>query len=432
QQLLAFNQNTLIPLLKLQEQKLGTAEELQSIIDAVKAEPILGIKLSAAHFLSLDIASLKTQQETIKKNSEEHQNNTERLNQLATQLANLKTNFPAVVKFLAGFNQAQSHQSNLSDPYDDEIWAALITAVTIAMLVVGRFALIQNFSTALVGMFTLVTVINIILLQSNPSWGFSVNNILDGLKFRLPPESNQGISIALMAFGIIGVGANELVMYPYWCQEKGYGKFVGPNDGSPEWTQRAQGWMRVMRWDAWCSMIIYTFATVAFYLLGACILWRSGLTPEGNDTIRYLSVMYEPVFGPTAQTIFLVGAFAVLYSTFFVANAAHARTFSDALRVIGLAQKTSYRKLVVFFSGFFPSCCILIYLIYPKPVQLVLISGLMQALMLPMLAGAAIYYRYRRIGREMQPGKAWDFFLWLSALGMLVAGLWVAWTKITY
>ena len=29
--------------------------------------------------------------------------------------------------------------------------------------------------------------------------------------------------------------------------------------------------MRVMRVDAWGAMIIYTFATVAFYLLGAAI-----------------------------------------------------------------------------------------------------------------------------------------------------------------
>ena len=317
------------------------------------------------------------------------------------------------------------------DPIDDEIWAALVTLVTVVILIVGRFTLIQNFSTALVATFTLVTVINIILLQSNPSWGFSIADVRDGLSFRLPPGSQEGISIALMAFGIIGVGASELVMYPYWCQEKGYGRHVGPDDGTPEWTARANGWMRVMRWDAWCSMFIYTFATVAFYLLGASILWRSGLTPEGNDTIRTLSVMYEPVFGSIAQMVFLFGAIAVLYSTFFVSNAASARTFSDALRVMGFATKTAYPKLVVFFSGFFPTCCILIYILYPKPVQLVLVSGMMQALMLPMLAGAAIYYRYYRVAPKLQPGRVWDIFLWISGAGMLLTGCWLAWTKIS-
>lgn len=318
----------------------------------------------------------------------------------------------------------------LDDPKDDEIWASIVILITIVLLVLGRFTLIQNFSTALVALFTLITVVNIVLLQSNVEWGFSLNDILNGLQFRLPPGADNGVSIALMTFGIIGVGASELVMYPYWCQEKGYGRYVGPNDGSKEWISRAQGWMRVMRWDAWCSMLIYTFSTVAFYLLGASILWRTGLTPEGNDTIRYLAVMYEPVFGPIAQGVFLFGAIAVLYSTIFVSFAAHARTFSDALRVIGFAKRESYRKLIVFFSVFFPVCSILIYIFYPKPVQLVLISGLMQALMLPMLAGASIFYRYYRIEKQLQPGLLWDIFLWISAIGMLTAGLWLGWTKI--
>ena len=322
-------------------------------------------------------------------------------------------------------------KKNLDDPYDDEIWAALITVVTMFILVLGRFVLIQNFSTALVALFTLVTLLNIFLLQANSDWGFSMgDDIATGLQFKLPPGSSESLSIALMAFGIIGVGATELVMYPYWCQEKGYGRFVGENDGSQEWRDRAAGWMRVMRWDAWCSMIVYTFATIAFYLLGASILWRAGLTPEGNDTIRYLSVMYRPVFGPVAQSIFLFGAFAVLYSTFFVANASLARTFSDAIRVMGFAKKESYRKMVVFFSGFFPLCCIVIYVFYPKPVELVLISGLMQAIMLPMLAAAAIFYRYYRIEKPLQPGLIWDVFLWISALGMLVAGGWLAIKKL--
>lgn len=34
--------------------------------------------------------------------------------------------------------------------------------------------------------------------------------------------------------GIIGVGAAELVVYPYWCLEKGDARFAGKNDGSEQ------------------------------------------------------------------------------------------------------------------------------------------------------------------------------------------------------
>jgi hypothetical protein len=56
---------------------------------------------------------------------------------------------------------------------------------------------------------------------------------------------------------------------------------------------------------------------------------------------------------------------------------------------------------------------------------------MMQALMLPMLAGAAIYYRYYRVAPKLQPGRVWDIFLWISGAGMLLTGCWLAWTKIS-
>ena len=105
-----------------------------------------------------------------------------------------------------------------------------------------------------------------------------------GLSFKVP--EGDGLIVALAAFGIIGVGATELIQYPYWCLEKGYAKWTGPRDDSEDWERRAKGWIRVLRWDAWASMVIYTFATVAFYLLGAAILGRTGLVPSGEQMVR--------------------------------------------------------------------------------------------------------------------------------------------------
>lgn len=321
-------------------------------------------------------------------------------------------------------------------PIDDKIWAGIIAALTAVILYLGRFGLIQSFSTAMVASFTLITIVNLCFLQLDENWGVSLNNIIDGLRFRLPPsesgDSSRAVATALQTFGIIGVGATELIVYPYWCLEKGYGRYVGRRDDSPAWLQRASGWLRVMKWDAWCSMVVYTFATIAFYLLGAAILGRAGLEPAGSEMIRYLAVMYEPVFGKVAQVLFLFGAFAVLYSTFFVANASHARVFSDALARIGFASSHDqlYRARVKWFSVIFPLTCFVIYVFVPRPTFLVLLSGLMQAIMLPMLAAAALYFRYRRIVPQLRPSLVWDVCLWTSALGMLIAGTWAAWSSL--
>ena len=80
-------------------------------------------------------------------------------------------------------------------------------------------------------------------------------------------------------------------------------------------------------------MVVYTISTIIFYILGATILHRADLHPQGMEMIRTLAAMYEPVFGQWAVGLFLVGSVLVLYSTFFVANASKGRVFADAMIV---------------------------------------------------------------------------------------------------
>ena len=318
--------------------------------------------------------------------------------------------------------------SNPSKPIDTEIWATIMAVATSLILIWGRYGLIQSLAAVLVASFTALTVVNLFMLQGQPDWAVNLKEFFSGLKFDLPAGESRTSSIAtaLATFGIIGVGAAELVVYPYWCLEKGYARFTGKNDGSEAWTQRARGWMRVMRLDAWGAMIVYTFATIAFYLLGAAILNRAELNPERDDMVRTLAVMFVPVFSNWASAVFLFGAFAVLYSTFFVSNASHSRTFTDAMRVVGIIgdDEETRVKWVRRLSGGFPILCLVIFLIFPKPAQLVLISGVAQGVMLPMLAGAALFFRYRRGVKGLMPGIVWDIMLWTSGVAMLITGGW--------
>jgi len=320
---------------------------------------------------------------------------------------------------------------------DDVTWAAIVTAATVLILLVGRYGVIQSFSTAMVASFTAVTIFCVFGLEVHRQWAVHLGDLAVGLSFRLPPAVEgmsrwRPLATALATFGIIGVGTTELITYPYWCLEKGYARFTGPRDRTDAWAQRARGWLRVMRWDAGVSMLIYTFATVAFYFLGAAVLHREGLDPAGSQMVRTLGEMYVPVFGAWAKWLFLFGAVAVLYSTFFVANAGHTRVAADAVRVfgVGAAGQRSRRGWILAFCVFFPGCALVTCILFRQPEKLVLASGVMQAVMLPMLAGATLYFRYFRCDRRILPGRLWDLMLWTSALGMLVAGIWIAVTKL--
>jgi len=329
----------------------------------------------------------------------------------------------------AAVQRAQAALAASDGAPDAVLWAAILTAPTVVVLVIGRFTLIQLIATAMVMAFTIVTVLTVVLLQGQPDWAIRSSELLEGLSFSLPDPNGAGgssVRTALAAFGMIGVGAAELVMYPYWCIEKGYARWAGVADGSDGWRARARGWLRVMQWDAWLSAAVYTFATVAFYLLGAAVLGRVGLNPEKGSMVRMLAEMYAPVFGAWARPMFLVGAFCVLYSTFFVASAGLARIAADCVIVLGCVPNTdaARQRWTRFFCGVLPLSSLSVFAWVEAPAQLVLAGGLAQALMLPVLGFAALWSRYRWTDVGLRPGRLWDVALWCSCAAFVVVGGW--------
>ena len=332
---------------------------------------------------------------------------------------------------LAGQALVDAEGRDMVDPWtiDDKIWAMVIGLTTAMILFFGRYKLIELFSVALVVAFTFITVGNVAALQST-RYAISGEEFLRGLSFQLPEGADwrSSLVVALATFGIIGVGATELISYPYWCLEKGYARSVGPRTQDDSWLRRAQGWFHVMKWDAFSSMVIYTLATAAFYLMGVAVLHAEGLNPEGPRMVSTLARSYVPIFGEYAKWLFLSGAIAVLYSTFLVANAGNARMMADFAGVAGWSSNVSdsnvRRRLVRGVSTFLPILCLVMFLTYPKPVILITISGMMQCLMLPMLAFGALYFRYNETDSRLRPGPFWDAALFASSLALLIASVW--------
>ena len=202
----------------------------------------------------------------------------------------------------AALSKASNAVAQETEPstWDDRYWAAVVTLITIALLYNGRYGIIQNISTAMVVLFTFITIGNVVSLQSAEQFAFSANDFVRALSFQLPDTGN-GIIMALATFGIIGVGATELITYPYWCIEKGYARYTGWRSEDPQWAERARGWMRIMHWDAFMSMAIYTIATIAFFIMGAAVLFREGRDPDGMRMVSTLATAYVPVFWRVRQ-----------------------------------------------------------------------------------------------------------------------------------
>ena len=305
------------------------------------------------------------------------------------------------------------------EEWSDPIWAILTGLSVIVLLWVGRYRMIEALALFFVTVFTLITIYSVVQVQFT-DFAITTQDVIDGFSFKLPedPKLRSGIFMAaLMAFGITGVGASELIAYPYWCLEKGYGRFVGKRTDQESWAHRARSWIKVMQYDAWLSMAVFTVATLAFYLLGAALLHPTGKTPESTEMVQTLSGMYSESFGASAKYIFLIGAFCVLYSTFFIATAANARMLADWCGIAGLFDRNDPEKRRLATSIFcvaFPIFSTAAYLWLEKPVLMVMVSGVVQALMLPLIGFGVMYFAYLRTDVRVRAGKIWYATLWIS------------------
>ncbi|MDW8129860.1 MAG: Nramp family divalent metal transporter [Bryobacterales bacterium] len=296
-------------------------------------------------------------------------------------------------------------------------WVVSLLVLTLALLLGGGYQRIERLAMVKVGLFTMLTVLAAALMTRMPQY-FSWRQVLGGLRFRLPPG---GLTRAVGVFGITGVGATEFFMYPYWCVEKGYARFTGRCDGTRSWRSRALGWIRVMQVDIFASMLIYTLATIAFYLLGAGILNGMGLRPAADQMIAVLSNMYTETLGGWALWVFYAGAIATLYGTVFAATAAHSRLYADMVRLMGFFPAGDYgarlrwRCRFVWLLTIVPA---LLYWLFREPVGMVFVGGLAQFLMMPVIAGGTLYLRHRRLPREVKSSPTTTVAVWCASVAI--------------
>jgi Mn2+/Fe2+ NRAMP family transporter len=332
---------------------------------------------------------------------------------------------------VAGCAEIFSSKANL---WAHRGWAVGIAVLTGTLLALGRYGFIEKTSTVMVALFTISNLVAVGFLQGT-EFRMTAADAAHGLSFRLPRDAQGHLDIltAFGVFGITGVGASELIFYPVWCLEKGYARAAGPREDTPEWYARAHGWLRVMKYDAWLSMVVYTLGTLSFYILGAAILNRQGQTVGNQNPMQTLSLIYTRTMGDPGRWIFAVGGFMVLYSTLFVSSASNSRLGVDFLGLLGVLKPRDPEHRMRFVRVavvIVPLYVMSVYLLFGNPVTLVTIGAVLQGVMLPFLGFAAVYFHHRRIPEGLRPGRPWTLFLWLSFLAIGAVGVYQARSEI--
>lgn len=303
------------------------------------------------------------------------------------------------------------------------IWHVVVAGASIALLYSSAYGLVERGAVILVVIFSFLTIMIAFGLPFTP-WGYSAAELASGLSLQIPVGA---LGAAIAMFGITGVGSDEITFYNYWCIEKGYARWTGPNDGSAEWKKRAKGWIDVMYKDITVSLLIYTFATMAFFLMGAAVLNRQNLVPGGtNEMITTLSRMYTDTLGPWAMWGFLIGAVAVLGSTLWAAVPSHSRMYTNFLAAVGVLDWANPRSRMAWIRGFtvaLPIIWALSSLYFKSPVLMVQIGGVMTGVFLLAVLAATWYLRTKETDKDLHGRGAFNLLLIVStiAIGLLGA-----------
>ena len=452
-------------------------------------------------------------------------------------------------------------------------WWTIIVAATASIIVIsGTYKFLEKLLTFMVITFTFITLCCAVSLQFT-EFAITWLDVKAGLRFQFPAFA---VAAALAAYGGTGVNAGESMAYTYWCAEKGYAKFVGKTKESGDWQSRARGWIGVMQIDVILTLVVLTFATIPFYMLGAGVLNRNKLLsleptfqnelekssiprfsvellsvkdlnqnnslpnqlrqnladqglqlsndakilideknkkwkivdganqetylvrkkkrklsiydstsaslrqrferqelplsvsaivtietedrrwkiintdtqgneqkyiirkengllniykmPNGIETISTLSEMYTQTLGNWAKWLFMFGAFFVLFSTIVSGLGGGTRMFVDGMTVLGVVNPTdrkTQRKIFRIWAAVSPTIMSACYFFVENPVWMLTVSGVIGAMMMPIVAGSTIYLRYLHLDRRITPTWKSDLLLWVCFLVMVVLAAYI-------
>lgn len=304
------------------------------------------------------------------------------------------------------------------------VWVLILVVIAIAIHVVNRYKLVESISTVLVVLVTAFAVVMVFLTQFT-EYQWSMADLGNGLRFQISAGS---MGVALSMFGMTGVGAGEITAYTYWCVEKGYAAWTGPNDGSEAWVRRARGWIRVMKLDAWVAWGVYTVSTAAFYMLGAAVLHpQPDQRPEdGPEVMGVISSIFTSTVGQWGGTVFLIGAGVALFKTIIANVPSLGRQVGNTLSVFGAFDWTDMRqrdRWMRVIMVVLPVTWGVLAVVVQAALTLVVIAGILNSLYLMGVAAATLYLSRAETDPRVKDGKPFMVLLVISAVAIFAVGL---------
>jgi Mn2+/Fe2+ NRAMP family transporter len=308
-------------------------------------------------------------------------------------------------------------------------YSALISLVAIAILLTGRYRGLEAVTKILAGVLIVATIIVFSVV------GLRIEAFSHFFIAAVPVGSTLLVSGML---GWLPTGIDLSVWASLWTKAKGRGmvkirEALGPEaveDTPEQYREYADSWYRATLYDFRIGHIVSFVIASMYLMLGAMILSPRGIVPEGAETMLIISEIFTRTVGQWMFPLFLAGAFAALFSTFFACYDGYPRAFSAASSAIFKPRVerpwwTERSAWVAAMLGLFVSAIVFIGFL-PEPVFLVMLSATMSLLLAPVIFGLNLYVCMKYIPqRRYRPGMFVVGWSVVGVLALAIMGVWL-------
>jgi Mn2+/Fe2+ NRAMP family transporter len=254
-----------------------------------------------------------------------------------------------------------------------ELWGILHSLLALALVIIGRYSLLERLMKFFMGLMLLVVIICAVLVAPG------ISGILTGLFIPSIPDGS-----VLFIFSVIGGvgGSVTLLCYGYWIRER-------------DWTRRED--LPRTRFDLGVAYVLTGLFGIAIIIVAA------GVEPEvitGPEMALGIAGKLEEVVGPFGKWCFLIGFWSAVFSSMLGVWQGIPYLFADFVQqytwqpdkpmAVNTASK-AYRGYL-FYLALPPMLLLLI----GEPVWLIIIYAVAGAFFMPLLALLLLLMNNRR------------------------------------
>jgi Mn2+/Fe2+ NRAMP family transporter len=277
------------------------------------------------------------------------------------------------------------------------LWLLVLGLFTMAMHRTGRYPALKRGAMAMLALLALGTVVAFVATPPSPG---------DLARMFVPSVPAGSTLLVASILGLMPTGINVAVWHSLWAVEHlKYWK----EDGATSRTM-----LRTSQRDLAIGYGLSALVGVMLLSLGAVLLRPRGLVPDGIEVALTISRIYTELLGAWMFPVFMIAAFAAMFSTVYSVMDGFPRAFSTLLRtllprseILHRESNPSYWAFMVLIFAF----SLVTNTLLPNPVLVVTLVGVISLLIAPVLYGLNYYCVTRLIEDEaLRPGtplRAW-------------------------